>query len=118
MIYRAGKIDRDWRPQRMSEAELVAFVDDVLEARVYLSCYVKPETDIGAVFPAMGCVYDMAPEAVRLVGMWYEHTRLRTGTTMLGNPNFQTVKILHREDWLRAQDLIAAAVVQRGRTPS
>lgn len=103
----------DWRPQRMTERQLLAFVADVIEQRVLIDRHVIPFEDIGCVFPALGFLQDVSLDARKEIGACYEYRDLAVGKTRHGNPTFEGVKFVHAEDWLRARDIIAAEVVRR-----
>lgn len=110
-----GPSVRDWRPQRLTDLELVRFVADVVNDRVLLAQQVQPFDDVGCVFPALSFLHEITEDARREIGTCYEHRRLATGKARNGQPSFPTVKFIHREDWLRARDLIAAELLRRER---
>lgn len=103
----------DWRPQRMPAAELFAFVRDVVDGHVFLAQQVEPFDDVACVFPATAFLCEVSKEARDEVGTFYERRDRATGTARNGQPSFQTVQFIHREDWLLARDLIAAEMLRR-----
>lgn len=108
----------DWRVQRMTSAELVRFVADVVDRRILLAQEVVPFDDVGCVFPALGFLHEISADARREIGTVYEYRDRANGTARNGQPSFPTVRFIHNEDWLRARDMIAAEIVRRERLKS
>jgi|SRR5882672_1707101 len=104
----------DWYPQRLTAADLMAFVEDAVEHRVFLGQEVQPFEEIAIVFPAMAFLTRVSQDARDHVGIVYEKRERAVGQTPNGNPVFDTASFMHREDWFIARDLIAAAVVKEG----
>lgn len=109
------KDPRDWRVERMSAVELVRFVTAVVDDKIFLAQQVHPFQDVDCVFPAIAFLLEVTPDARREIGTFYEFLELSTGHSRNGQPCFTTVRFLHREDWQRARDMIAAEVLRRER---
>lgn len=105
----------DWRPRRMSELELLWFVEEAVSGELLFAQQVEPFEELGTVFPAVGFLTDVEKEARDEVGTFYERRDRAIGTSRSGLPTFHTVQFIHREDWLRARDLIAAETLRRER---
>jgi hypothetical protein len=104
---------REWRVQRKTALELVRFVADVVDGRIFLAQQVQPFDDVGCVFPAIGFLHDITADARAEIGTFFEYRLLACGRGRKGQPCFATVQSIHREDWLRARDMIAAEVIRR-----
>lgn len=109
---------RDWRPARMTVAELLAFVRAAADRDVYLAQEVQPFEEIVDVFPAQDFLRQVTEQARREVGTCYEYRRLAVGKTRSGQPVFPSVRFVHVEDWLVARDMIAAEMIRRERMES
>lgn len=108
----------DWRVQRLTEQELIDFVRDVVDGKVLLAQQVQPFDDVGCVFPTLSFLHEISADARREIGTVYEYRDRACGTARNGQPSFQSVQFIHREDWLQARDMIAAEVLRRERQPS
>lgn len=100
-------LDKTWLPQRMTKRELLRFARGLASDELLVDRLVVPFEDVAKVFP-LGCVHDMSQEARNLIGACYEWRRRAVGHLRDGKPVFQSVKFIHREDWLHARDLVAA----------
>lgn len=108
----------DWRVQRMTERELLRFALDVVDRHIFLAEEVRAFEDRPLVFPAAAFLLDLPRDAVREIGTFYEYRDKAVGTVhSSGQPTFSTVRFVHREDWSRAKDMIAAEVLRRERNP-
>lgn len=114
-LVRAADGPCDWRPQRMTELELLGFVAGVVDDRIFLREHVEPADDLPYVFPASEFMLQITREARAEIGTLYELRSKSNGTTHNGQPTFPSVQFIHREDWLRAKDLIAAELLRRER---
>lgn len=117
-IFKRVATVKDWRPQRMPAFELLAFARDVADGKVLTAQQVVPFDDVACVFPAVSFLCEVSKEARDEVGTFFERMELRAGTARNGQPMFQTVQFIHREDWLLARDLIAAELFRRERQSS
>lgn len=117
-IFRRLSSPEEWRPQRMTAVELRAFVRDVADGRIFLAQQVQPFDDVSCVFPAISFLCEVSKECRDEVGTFFEYRDRAAGTARNGQPSFQTVQFIHREDWLLARDLIAAEMLRRERLSS
>lgn len=108
-----------WRVRRLTEREMLRFVLDVVDGHIFLAEHVRPARDpetMIAVFPAADFVRDISRDAGREIGTFYEYIDRAIGKTRNGQPSFSSIQFLHREDWARALDMIAAEALRRERT--
>lgn len=109
---------RDWMPQRMSGAELVAFVRDLASGKLFVAELIEPvngDWHLVKSFPAVSFLCDVTEEARRRIGTCYERVENAIGKTPQGYPIFQTVKFIEKEDWHIARDMVAAEMVRRSK---
>ncbi len=106
---------RDWRPQRMTLAELLVFARAAADREIYLAQEVHPFDEITLVFPAQSFLHEVSKQARREVGTCYEYLSLAVGKTRAGQPVFGSIRFVHIEDWLIARDMIAAEILRRER---
>lgn len=104
-----------WRVQRLTPAELLEFVAAACDGKLLLAQEVQPIDDVGCVFPAVSFLAQLALDARREIGTFYEYRDRATGTARNGQPSFQSVQFVHVEDWLQARDMIAAEMIRRER---
>lgn len=114
-LVRAADGPCDWRVQRMTPLELIGFATAVADGRIFLAEHVDPPDDLYCVFPATTFLLEITGDARREIGTFFELRERATGHSRNGQPSFQTVQFIHREDWARAKDLIAAEVLRRER---
>lgn len=107
----------DWRVQRLSAADLIAFVDAAVAGELFFVQEIVPFDDlnIAAVFPAAAFLREVTEEARREIGCVYERREMAAGTARNGQPSFQSVRFIHREDWKIASELIAARLLAKER---
>lgn len=106
----------DWRVQRLTPRELLRFVADVVDRLIFLAEEVEVFEERALVFPAAAFMFSLPADAVREIGTFYEYRDKSVGSVhRSGQPTFSTVSFVHREDWARAKDLIAAEVIRRER---
>ena len=103
----------NWYPQRMTELELLRFVVAAANGEIYLAQHVQPPEEINLVFPALGFLYEVSNDARKQIGTCYERLDRSNGKTRSGQPTFSTVSFIHKEDWSRARNMIAAEIVRR-----
>lgn len=107
-----------WKVQRMTDRQLLRFVTDAVEGKIFLAQQVVPFEDVGCVFPAISFLHEISADARRDIGTFYEYRAKANGRARNGQPSFQSVRFIHTEDWLRARDMIAAEVIRRERAAS
>lgn len=99
----------------MSALELLGFVTAACDGTIFLAEQVQPIEDVGCVFPAAEFLLQVSREARLEIGTIYEFCDLASGKARNGQPMFATCKFIHREDWARAKDMIAAEILRRER---
>lgn len=117
----ASRNVRDWKPERMTLEQFLAFVKAGAADELFFAQYVEPvagEWDVACVFPALSFLLEVSIDARRQIGTCYERHDRAAGTTRTGLPMFNTVQFIHIEDWLPARDMIAAQIVARSRSQS
>lgn len=112
-LVRAADGPCDWRVQRLTQLELLGFVAAMVDGRIFCAEYVQPADDLYCVFPASAFLLQISREARAEIGTLYEFRDRANGTARNGQPSFPTVQFIHREDWARAKDMIAAEMLRR-----
>jgi hypothetical protein len=105
----------DWRVQRLTYEALVRFVVDMVDGKILTAQQVVPFDDVGCVFPTLSFLHEISVDARREIGTFFEYCDRAAGTARNGQPSFQSVQFIHREDWFLARDMIAAEVLRRER---
>lgn len=103
---------------RMSDDELRAFVNSVLASHVFLSSQVRG-ADLPMVFlpVALGAFKDWTPEQLEEIGVLYAPMSAALPRAINGNPVFAEFRILHRDDWRRASQVINREIERRQHMP-
>lgn len=88
---------------RKSEEELREFVIDFLAGRIFTSAHMTNSASLGLVFMplALGALSDWPDEDWADIGIIYEYLDKAGPRSINGMPSFFSLRIMHRDDWLR-----------------
>jgi len=109
-----------FEPARMTDDQLRDFVNDVISGRIFVDRQVDDPAELQRVFyPLMFGAFDEYNwESVKsTLGCIYEYVDAALGRSVNGHPCFMSMRVLHVEDWKRAEVAIKSEIERRKAIP-
>lgn len=101
-------MSKDQKIRRMSDNELREFVLGVVDGRIFLSTYLSKHDFLHLIFLpiAFGAFENFSGDEMDNIGMIWEYYKEAGPRAINSNPSFLSMRIMHKDDWSRAFEVI------------